>query len=48
MEKKKPRILIVEDDEYSREAIEHLPNAKGREIISTAGGRRWFGLARRR
>ena len=24
MEKKKPRILIIEDDEYSLEAIEHL------------------------
>jgi len=24
MEKKKLRILIIEDDEYSREAIEHL------------------------
>jgi CheY-like chemotaxis protein len=39
MEKKKPRILIIEDDEYSREAIEHLLNAKGCEIISMAGGR---------
>jgi DNA-binding NarL/FixJ family response regulator len=36
MEKKKPRILIIEDDEYSHEAIEHLLNAKGCEIISTA------------
>jgi hypothetical protein len=42
------RILIIEDDEYSREAIEHLLNAKGREIISTAGGRRGFGLTRSR
>jgi CheY-like chemotaxis protein len=39
MEKKKPRILIIEDDKYSREAIEQLLNAKGCEIISTAGGR---------
>jgi CheY-like chemotaxis protein len=39
MEKKKPRILIIEDDEYSREAIEHLLNAKGCEIISPAGRR---------
>jgi hypothetical protein len=31
--------LIIEDDEYSREAIVHLFNAKGCEIISTAGGR---------
>jgi CheY-like chemotaxis protein len=46
MEKKKPRILIIEDDEYSREAIEHLLNTKGCEIISAAGGRRGFGLAR--
>jgi response regulator RpfG family c-di-GMP phosphodiesterase len=27
MEKKKPRILLIEDDEYSRQAIEHLLNA---------------------
>jgi len=46
MEKKKPRILIIEDDEYSRETIEHLLKAKGCEITSTAGGRRGFGLAR--
>jgi len=47
MEKKKPRILIIEDDEYSREAIEHLLNAKGCEIISTAGGISGYRAARR-
>jgi len=31
--------LIFENDEYSREAIEQILNAKGCEIISTAGGR---------
>jgi hypothetical protein len=35
MEKKKPRVLIIEDDEYSREAIEHLLNAKGRRFESS-------------
>src|SRR5262245_65986247 len=38
MEREKPCILIIEDDEYSREAIEHLLNAKGCETISAAGG----------
>ena len=46
MENKKSRSLIIEDDEYSREAVQRLLNAKGCEIISTAGGRRGFGLAR--
>ena len=48
MEKKKPRILIIEDDEYSREAIEHLLNAKGFETISAAGGIAGYRAARRR
>jgi len=47
MEKKKPRILIIEDDEYSREAIEHLLNAKGCETISAAGGISGYRAARR-
>jgi|SRR5215475_7278774 len=47
MEKKKPRILIIEDDEYSREAIEHLLNAKGFETISAAGGVSGYRAARR-
>jgi hypothetical protein len=32
-------MMNTKDDEYSREAIEHLLNTKGCEIISTAGGR---------
>jgi DNA-binding response OmpR family regulator len=48
MEKKKPLILIIEDDEYSREAIEHLLNAKGCETISAAGGISGYRAARRR
>ncbi len=47
MEKRKPRILIIEDDEYSREAIEHLLNAKGCETKSTAEGILGYCEARR-
>lgn len=47
MEKKKPSILIIEDDEYSREALEHLLNAKGCETISAAGGISGYRAARR-
>jgi len=47
MEKAKPCILIIEDDEYSREAIEHLLNAKGCETISAAGGLAGYRAARR-
>jgi len=47
MEKHKPRILIIEDDEYSREAIEHLLNAKGCETKSAAGGISGYRAARR-
>jgi len=47
MEKRKPRILIVEDDEYSREAVEHLLNAKGCETKSAAGGISGYRAARR-
>src|SRR5262245_10638089 len=47
MEREKPCILIIEDDEYSREAIEHLLNAKGCETISTAGGISGYRAARR-
>ncbi|HKQ80000.1 MAG TPA: response regulator [Blastocatellia bacterium] len=47
MEKAKPCILIIEDDEYSREAIEHLLNAKGCETISAAGGLSGYRAARR-
>ena len=47
MEREKPCILIIEDDEYSREAIEHLLNAKGCETISAAGGISGYRAARR-
>jgi DNA-binding response OmpR family regulator len=47
MQRKKPRVLIIEDDEYSREAIDHLLNAKGCETISTAGGISGYRAARR-
>src|SRR5262245_10532464 len=47
MERVKPCILIIEDDEYSREAIEHLLNAKGCETISAAGGIPGYRAARR-
>src|SRR5215813_1962732 len=47
MERKKPLILIIEDDEYSREAIEHLLNAMGCETISAAGGIPGYRAARR-
>ena len=47
MKKKKPCILIIEDDEYSREALEHLLNAKGCETISATGGISGYRAARR-
>jgi len=47
MEKRKPRILIIEDDEYSREAIEYLLNAEGCETKSAAGGVSGYRAARR-
>jgi DNA-binding response OmpR family regulator len=47
MEKDKPRILIIEDDEYSREAIEHLLKAEGCETRSAAGGISGYCAARR-
>jgi DNA-binding response OmpR family regulator len=47
MEKHKPRILIIEDDEYSREAAEHLLNAEGCETRSAAGGVSGYRAARR-
>jgi DNA-binding response OmpR family regulator len=47
MEKRKPRVLIIEDDEYSREAIEHLLKAEGCETRSAAGGVSGYCAARR-
>ena len=47
MVKHKPRILIIEDDEYSREAVEHLLKAEGCEIRSAAGGVSGYCAARR-
>jgi len=47
MEKRKPRVLIIEDDEYSREAIEHLLKAEGCETRSAAGGISGYCAARR-
>jgi DNA-binding response OmpR family regulator len=47
MEKRKPRILIIEDDEYSREALEHLLNAEGCETLSAADGVSGYRAARR-
>jgi DNA-binding response OmpR family regulator len=47
MEKRKPRVLIIEDDEYSSEAIEHLIKAEGCETRSAAGGVSGYCAARR-
>lgn len=47
MEKRKPRILIIEDDEYSREALEHLLSAEGCEPKSAANGVSGYRAARR-
>lgn len=47
MEKRKPRVLIIEDDEYSREAVEHLLKAEGYETRSAAGGVSGYCAARR-
>jgi DNA-binding response OmpR family regulator len=47
MEKRKPRVVIIEDDEYSREAIEHLLKAEGCETRSAIGGVSGYCAARR-
>jgi DNA-binding response OmpR family regulator len=47
MVKHKPRILIIEDDEYSREAVEHLLKAQGCETRSAASGVSGYRAARR-
>src|SRR5262252_8037238 len=47
MEKRKPRVLIIEDDEYSREAVEHLLKAEGCDTRSATGGVSGYCAARR-
>jgi DNA-binding response OmpR family regulator len=47
MEKRKPRVVIIEDDEYSREALEHLLKAEGCETRSATGGVSGYCAARR-
>jgi CheY-like chemotaxis protein len=47
MEKSKPNILIIEDDEYSREALEHLLKAEGYETQSAADAVSGYRAARR-
>src|SRR5262249_20739513 len=47
MKKRKSRILIIEDDEYSREALEHLLDAEGCETESADGGVSGYRAARR-
>jgi DNA-binding response OmpR family regulator len=47
MEKRKPRVVIIEDDEYSREAVEHLLKAEGCETKSATGGVSGYCAARR-
>jgi DNA-binding response OmpR family regulator len=47
MEKRKPRVVIIEDDEYSREALEHLLKAEGFETRSAIGGVYGYCAARR-
>jgi DNA-binding response OmpR family regulator len=47
MEKSKPNILIIEDDEYSREALEHLLKAEGYETQSAPDAVSGYRAARR-
>ncbi len=47
MEKSKPNILIIEDDEYSREALEHLLKAEGYETQSASDAVSGYRAARR-
>jgi len=47
MKKRTPRVVIIEDDEYSREAVEHLLKAEGCETRSAAGGVSGYCAARR-
>lgn len=36
--KNKPKILVIEDDEYSRDALAHLLSAEGYETLSAHDG----------
>ncbi len=47
MERRKPRVLIIEDDEYSSEALEHLLNAEGYEACVAADAVSGYCSARR-
>jgi CheY-like chemotaxis protein len=47
MNNRKPRVVIIEDDDYSREAIEHLLKAEGCETRSATGGVYGYCAARR-
>jgi CheY-like chemotaxis protein len=47
MNNRKPRVVIIEDDDYSREAIEHLLKAEGCETRSATGGVSGYCAARR-
>ncbi|HZS04173.1 MAG TPA: response regulator [Blastocatellia bacterium] len=45
MRERKPQILIIEDDEYSREALEYVLKAEGCETQSASDGRAGYRLA---
>jgi DNA-binding response OmpR family regulator len=45
MGERKPQILIIEDDEYSREALEYVLKAEGYETQSASEGRAGYRLA---
>ncbi|HWQ36708.1 MAG TPA: response regulator [Blastocatellia bacterium] len=45
MAERKPQILIIEDDEYSREALEYVLKAEGYETLSATEGRAGYRTA---